>query len=125
MRRRIVSGLLALLSCTALASSARAQSGASQSRWTAQIAQADAAAKRGDRRAATQLASTIIGEYTRGGSFNSAEHVLAGRAYVLLSSGDASAARAALAAFDAGARDATNLEATRRTGQLFLSLIHI
>ncbi len=89
-------------------------------RWSTQIAQAEAAARRGDRRTASQLASTIVGEYMRGGVHSSADHVLAGRAYVLLSSGDASAARAALSAFDAGARDVSNLDATRRAGDLFL-----
>ena len=38
----------------------------------------------------------------------------------LVSSGDANAARSALAAFDKGAADLSNLEATRRTGDLFL-----
>ncbi len=90
------------------------------SRWSAQIAQAEAAARRGDRRAATTAAGNIVREYTQSDRHSSAEHVLAGRAYVLLSSGDASAARAALAAFDAGARDSSNLEATRRAGDLFL-----
>jgi tetratricopeptide (TPR) repeat protein len=89
-------------------------------RWRTQIAQAEAASARGDRAEATRLAMAIVGEYTRTGSRISAEHVIAGRAYVLLSSGDASAARAALAAFDAGAADSTNLDATRRTGNLFL-----
>ncbi|MBL0169889.1 MAG: hypothetical protein IPP90_04020 [Gemmatimonadaceae bacterium] len=89
-------------------------------RWRAQIEQAEAAARRGDRREASRLASAIVAEYGRTGSRISAEHVNAGRAYVLLSSGDASAARAALAAFDAGAADSTNLDATRRTGNLFL-----
>ena len=89
-------------------------------RWRTPIEQAEAAARRGDRREATRLASIIVSEYARTGSRISAEHVIAGRAYVLLSSGDASAARAALAAFDAGAADSSNLDATRRTGNLFL-----
>ncbi len=89
-------------------------------RWRAEIERADAASRRGDRREATRLASQIVGEYARTGSRMSAEHVIAGRAYVLLSSGDASASRAALAAFDAGAADSANLEATRRIGDLFL-----
>lgn len=82
--------------------------------------QAEAEARRGDRRAATQIAAAVVREYLQSDRHSSAEHVLAGRAYVLLSSGDAQAARAALAAFDAGARDSSNLEATRRAGDLFL-----
>lgn len=90
------------------------------SRWSTQITQAEDAAKRGDRRNAVRIASDIVADYSRTGGRNSGEHVIAGRAYVLLSIGDASAARAALAAFDKGAADPTNLEATRRTGDLFL-----
>lgn len=89
-------------------------------RWRAQIEQAEAASRRGDRREATRLASAVVDEYARTGGKNSTEHVLAGRAYVLLSTGDAGAARAALAAFDVGSADSANLEATRRTGSLFL-----
>ncbi len=89
-------------------------------RWDAQIQQAEAAARRGDRREAARLATQIVAAYTAASSWKSAEHVVAGRAYVLLSSGSASAARSALAAFDAGAADSSNLDATRRTGALFL-----
>ena len=120
MRRVLAVMALAMLTRTASAQSAASPNGTSQARWATQIAQAEAASRRGDRRVATQLAAAVVGEYTRGGTHTSAEHVLAGRAYVLLSSGDASAARAALAAFDAGARDVSNLEATRRAGDLFL-----
>ncbi len=102
----------------AFAVEGRAQS--APPRWSAQIARAEAAARRGDRRAATEAASAIVAEYQRAASTTSAEHVIAGRAYVLLSVGDASAARAALAAFDAGAKDTRNLEATRRAGDLLL-----
>jgi len=89
-------------------------------RWDAQIQHAEAASRRGDRREASRLATQIVTAYTAANSWNSAEHVVAGRAYVLLSSGSARAARAALAAFDAGAADSSNLDATRRTGALFL-----
>ena len=125
MRRDLAIGLLALTLAACAPSESPAQSRArgapaTPTRWDAQIAQAEAAARRGDRREATRLASVIVDDYTRTGARLSAEHVVAGRAYVLLSSGDASAARAALKAFDAGAADSNNLEATRRTGDLFL-----
>lgn len=119
--------LFALLSASLVActpSDSPAQSGSSQpaapTRWDAQIAQAEAAARRGDRAEASRLAARIVADYTSAGGRSSAEHVVAGRAYVLLSSGDPSAARAALAAFDAGGADGSNLEATRRAGNLFL-----
>ncbi|MEQ1692803.1 MAG: hypothetical protein ABMA00_16045, partial [Gemmatimonas sp.] len=116
--RRLVS--VALLTTSLLACAPSESPAQPPPRWRTQIEQAEAASRRGDRREATRLASLIVDEYTRTGSRISAEHVIAGRAYVLLSSGDASAARAALAAFDAGGADSTNLEATRRTGNLFL-----
>lgn len=90
------------------------------SRWAAQIADADAAVRRGDRQGAAQIANAIVSQYRQTTGLSSADHVAAGRAYAILSAGDASAARAALAAFDAGAADGNNLEATRRTGDLFL-----
>lgn len=89
-------------------------------RWDAGIAQAEAAARRGDRAEATRLATVIVNDYTRNGARTSAEHVVAGRAYVLLSTGNTSATKAALKAFLAGEADNTNLEATRRAGDLFL-----
>lgn len=90
------------------------------SRWAAQIASADAAVRRGDRQGAARIANEIVGQYRQSTGLSSADHVAAGRAYAILSAGDASAARAALAAFDAGAADGINIEATRRTGDLFL-----
>ena len=107
---------MSLVACTPRESPAQPPT----ARWRTQIEQAEAAAQRGDRRESTRLASVIVGEYARSGGRTSAEHVIAGRAWVLLSSGDAGAARAALAAFDAGAADSANLDATRRTGNLFL-----
>ena len=120
MRRLLLMAGMAVSFVACAPGESPAQGGTGAVRWRAEIAQADAAARRGDRRESARLASQIVGEYTRTGSRASAEHVIAGRAYVLLSTGDASAARAALAAFDAGAADDTNLEATRRTGDLFL-----
>jgi tetratricopeptide (TPR) repeat protein len=115
--KRILTTVFATLWFVACAPS---ESPAQPVRWRSEITQADAALKRGDRREAARLASQIVGEYQRGGTRVSAEHVIAGRAYVLLSTGDPSAVRAALAAFDAGATDSSNLEATRRIGDLFL-----
>lgn len=112
---RLVCALALLAACTP--TDTPAQGGG---RWKTEIEQAESAARRGDRREATRLASAIVAQYTRAASNSSADHVHAGRAYVLLSTGNASAARSALAAFDAGAADKTNLEATRRTGDLFL-----
>ena len=122
MRRLLAMALTAVSFVACAPGESPAQGGAASGpvRWRSEIAQADAAARRGDRREATRLATQIVGEYTRSGTRVSAEHVIAGRAYVLLSPGNASAARAALAAFDAGAADGTNLEAARRTGDLFL-----
>lgn len=130
MNRATISLLaLSLVACAPSDSPAQggAAAGSSQvtprtpTRWDARIAQADEAARRGDRAQATRLAQAIVNEYTQGTRHSSAEHVVAGRAYVLLSVGDAGAVRAALAAFDAGAAaDDANLEATRRAGDLFL-----
>ena len=117
--KRILTTVLATMWFVACApSESPAQAGTV--RWGSEIAQADAAMKRGDRKEAARLASQIVSEYQRTGSRASAEHVIAGRAWVLLSTGDPAASRAALAAFDAGAADSTNLEATRRIGDLFL-----
>jgi cellulose synthase operon protein C len=118
MRRASIGLALALGLAACSPSDSPAQS--PPTRWDAGIAQAEAAARRGDRAEATRLATVIVNDYTRNGARTSAEHVVAGRAYVLLSTGDASAAKAALKAFDAGAADNTNLEATRRAGDLFL-----
>lgn len=90
-------------------------------RWRAAILQAESAAQRGDRADATQRASAIVRAYQQGSTWSTTEHTSAGRAYVLLGTGDAAATRAALAAFDrAIAADSGNLEAQRRVGALFL-----
>lgn len=118
MRSAIAVALLAwsLVACSPSDSPAQPP----PSRWDAHIVQADAAMRRGERQEANRMANVIVAEYARGGTFTSADRVVAGRAYVILSAGDASAARAALAAFDAANADGQNLEATRRTGDLFL-----
>lgn len=90
-------------------------------RWAADIATAERAMLRGDRVTATQQARRITAAYEGAANANTREHVSAGRAYVLLGTGDANAVRAALRAFDrATALDSTNLEAQRRAGDLFL-----
>jgi tetratricopeptide (TPR) repeat protein len=90
-------------------------------RWAAEIAAAEASARRGDRRDATQRASRITAAYVQGGARNSDEYLSAGRAYVLLGVGNAQAVRSALAAFDrATAADSLNFDAQRRAGELFL-----
>lgn len=90
-------------------------------RWATDIAAAEAAARRGDRREAAMRAARITAAYEQGGARNSDEHLSAGRAYVLLGVGNAQAVRSALAAFDrATAADSNNLEAQRRVGDLFL-----
>lgn len=90
-------------------------------RFRSEIANAEAAAARGDRAEATSRATRIAAAYEQPGARTSAEHTSAGRAYVLLGNGNAGAIRAALAAFDrAVAADSGNLEAQRRIGRLFL-----
>ncbi len=130
MNRVTTIGLLAISLVACAPSDSPAQTGGTNAlpaaartptRWDARMAQADDATRRGDRALATRLAQAIVNEYTQGTRHSSAEHVIAGRAYVLLSVGDAGAVRSALAAFDAGAAaDDSNLEATRRAGDLFL-----
>ncbi len=90
-------------------------------RWGSQIVLAERAATRGDRAEAQRLASAIVDAYVRAGNISSDEHQSAGRAYVLRMTGDANAARSALAAFDrAVAADSANFAAQSRAGQLFL-----
>lgn len=94
---------------------------AAPDRFASDIAQAEAASRRGARADAVARARRIADAYERDGARNSAEHTSAGRAYVLLGNGDVGAVKSALAAFDrATALDSTNLDAQRRTGALFL-----
>ncbi len=90
----------------------------------AEAALAEFADARGDHVEASRRAREIISAYdgvTGNSSRSSDQHAAAGRAYVVLMSGDAPAARRALAAFDAAAAaDSTNLDALRRAGDLFL-----
>ena len=90
-------------------------------RWLAEAAVAEFAERRGDHVAAAQRARTILRAYDGSRTYTSDEHLAAGRAYVVLMSGDAQAARSALAAFDAAVeQDSSNVDALRRAGDLFL-----
>ena len=86
-----------------------------------EIAAAEAALRRGDRETATRTAARVVETFQGLGQPTSLDHVNAGRAYVILGLGDASAVRSALAAFDAArAADPTNVEAELYAGELFL-----
>ena len=98
-----------------------AQPAPQPNRFRSEITAAEAAAERGDHAGAATLARRITAAYEQQGTRSSAEHTSAGRAYVLLGSGNANAIRSALAAFDrAVAADSGNIEALRRIGHLFL-----
>jgi tetratricopeptide (TPR) repeat protein len=83
---------------------------------------AELADDRGDHAEATRRATALVSRYMQGAAGWSADdHVAAGRAYLLLSRGNASAVRSALAAFDAAyEKDPTDLDARLRAGELFL-----
>ncbi len=90
----------------------------------AEAALAEFADARGDHAEASRRAREIVYAYDAAADSrtrSSDQHSAVGRAYVVLMSGDAQAARRALAAFDAAAAaDSTNLDALRRAGDLFL-----
>ena len=87
----------------------------------AAVALAEFAERRGDHVEAARRARAIVSGYEGARSPSSDESLAAGRAYVVLMSGDAQAARRALAAFDAAmAADSSNVDALRRAGDLFL-----
>ena len=115
--------VLAALLGMASGACARAQ----DSPRTVEVAAAEVAQRRGDRAAAVQRASAIAAAYEAGGTrWSSADRVAAGRAYLLLSAGSASAVRQALAAFDAAAAaDAANLDARLRAAELLLDKYNI
>lgn len=89
---------------------------------TARVVRAEAAATRGDRTASEREAARLVAEYQRGTrGWSARDHVAAGRAYLLLSSSDASAVRSALRAFDsATALDSSFDEAALRAADLLL-----
>ncbi len=94
---------------------------AATDRWATDIVTAERAMLRGDRAAATSLARRITSSYEGTRNATSVEHVSAGRAYALLGTGNATAVRSALRAFDqATAADPSNLDGERRAGDLFL-----
>ncbi|MBY0491473.1 MAG: tetratricopeptide repeat protein [Gemmatimonadaceae bacterium] len=118
MMRRLSTLLLVAAPALACAQEPRA---AGPDRFAADIAAAERAMLRGDRAMATQQARRIASAYEGSATVNTREAVSAGRAYVLLGTGDANAVRSALRAFDrATALDSSNLEAQRRAGDLFL-----
>ena len=93
--------------------------------WDSATVAAERAMTQGDRATASALAQRIIAVYERSSEravvLSSRDHILAGRAYLLLPPGDANTVRAALRAFDrATALDSTNVEGQRRAGDLFL-----
>jgi tetratricopeptide (TPR) repeat protein len=86
----------------------------------AAVAAAEQAVERGDRATATRLAQQVVSAYSRAGvRWTSTQLTALGRAHVVL--GDAQSVRDALRAFDAAvAADPRNVDATIRTGDLFL-----
>ncbi len=100
----------------------RAIAGRAPQKLQAEVAVAELAERRGDHAGARQRASSVLGSYDALRSATGADHVAAGRAFMLLMAGDASAASRALAAFDrATAADSSDLDAQRLTGDLFLA----
>ncbi len=88
----------------------------------ARVERAERALTRGERAVAQREAATLVTEYERrSGTWTAPDHVAAGRAYLLVSAGDANAVRSALRAFDAGAiADSTYDEAVLRASDLLL-----
>ncbi|MEO8562889.1 MAG: tetratricopeptide repeat protein [bacterium] len=88
----------------------------------ATVALAELAERRGDHADAARRAQTITAAYERGtNGWTADDRIAAGRAYLLLARGNATAVRSALAAFDAAyAADPANLDARLRAGELFL-----
>jgi tetratricopeptide (TPR) repeat protein len=88
----------------------------------ADVTLAELADRRGDHAEATRRATALVSQYTQGASgWTADDHVAAGRAYLLVSRGNANAVRSALASFDAAyAADPTDLDARLRAGELFL-----
>lgn len=89
---------------------------------TARVERAERALLRGDRATAAREGAAIAAEYGRTGDrWSARDRIAAGRAYLLVSAGDADAVRAALRAFDAAAAaDPTNDEAVLRASDLLL-----
>lgn len=89
-------------------------------RFDAEVALAELSDRRGDRSDATTRARAIVDLYDRQNR-PAAMHMAAGRAWVLLGTGNAEAPRRALAAFDAAAAaNPSDPEPLLRVGDLFL-----
>lgn len=109
----------ALVVAWVFASPLRAQTTADR---TARVERAEASLRHGDRAAAARDAAALIADYERGaGNWTPRDRIAAGRAYLLVASGDATAVRSALRAFFAAAdADSTLAEATLRASDLLL-----
>ena len=80
---------------------------------TARVERAEVALRRGDRAAAERVAAALVADYERrSGTWTARDHVAAGRAYLIVSAGNANAVRSALRAFDAGASADSSLDET-------------
>lgn len=110
---------IAVASSGAIATPVAAQAATDR---TARVQRAELALLRGDRATAEREGATIAAEYGRGGDgWSARDRIAAGRAYLLVSAGEADAVRAALRAFDAAAAaDPTNDEAVLRASDLLL-----
>ncbi|WP_434478744.1 tetratricopeptide repeat protein [Gemmatimonas sp.] len=117
---------LGLALATAVAAGAAAAQPAAQpaarvDRFEGDVAAAEALARRGAHSDAAQRARRVTAAYAQQGARNSSEYNSAGRAYVLLGTGNAGAVRSALSAFDRAVKaDSSNFDAQRRIGALFL-----
>lgn len=101
--------------------------GQAPSARTAEVVLAERAHRRGDRADALQRASAIVSAYEAGGTrWTAVDRVAAGRAYLLLAAGSATAVRQALAAFDAAtAADSSLLDARLRAADLLLDKYNV
>lgn len=119
--------LLGVVTCLAASHQTRAQTPTGHGAPRIDVEAAERAHRRGDRALAVQRASALTASYERNGArWPSGDRVAAGRAYLLLSAGSATAVRQALAAFDAAvAADSTNLDARLRAAELLLDKYNV
>jgi tetratricopeptide (TPR) repeat protein len=94
-----------------------------QGQRSAEISLAEAEFRRGERESPRRRALALIRDYERGiGASAAHDHIAAGRAYLLVATGDADAVRRALRAFDAAAAaDPQLADAPLRAADLFLA----
>ena len=118
---------LLLLRAFVLAAPMACARGQAPSARAAEVALAERAYRRGDHAGALQRAAAIASAYEAGGTrWTAVDRVAAGRAYLLLASGSATAVRQALAAFDAAtAADSTLLDARLRAADLLLDKYNV